>query len=105
MCHDLLEVRVAWIYLLFIAGSQIFVILAITVLYPPSVQTTVSFVNCGNATAVAALQAAGALVEATRAACEEQATPAFEVDVRGQTVMLSRLEQSTVFYHQAPESS
>ena len=30
-CHHFFQVRIAWLYLLFIAGSQIFVILAITV--------------------------------------------------------------------------
>ncbi|CAK9001447.1 Uncharacterized protein SCF082_LOCUS6929 [Durusdinium trenchii] len=94
------DVRIAWLYLLFIAGSQIFVILAITVLYPPSVQSTTTWVNCGNLTAVEALHRTGALASASTADCIEAATPAFEVDLRGETVMMYTLEQSTEFYHQ-----
>eukprot|EP00438_Fugacium_kawagutii_P036374 Skav223640 [mRNA] locus=scaffold46:390846:396532:+ [translate_table: standard] len=94
------KVRIAWLYLLFIAGSQIFVILAITVFYPPAVQTVTTWINCGNSTAVAALHQRGALPLASQETCESMATPAFEVDVRGQTVMMHTLETPTEFYHQ-----
>lgn len=94
------DVRIAWLYLLFIAGSQIFVILAITVLYPPSVQNSTTWIDCGNSTAVAALHQKGLLSFPSRESCESAASPAFEVDVRGQTVMMHTLETSTEFYHQ-----
>eukprot|EP00435_Cladocopium_sp_Y103_P036296 s2075_g9.t1 len=88
------DVRIAWLYLLFIAGSQIFVILAITV------QNSTAWIDCGNSTAVAALHLKGLLPFASRESCESAASPAFEVDVRGQTVMMHTLETSTEFYHQ-----
>ncbi|CAE7430784.1 unnamed protein product [Symbiodinium natans] len=93
------DVRIAWLYLLFIAGSQIFVIAAITVLYPPTVQQDSAFVNCQNLTAVSALHARGFLAAATTEACEATAEPAFEADVRGQTVMISQVNHATEFYH------
>jgi len=94
------DVRVTWLYLLFIIGSQLLVILAITVVYPPVVGNDAVHVDCANATAVADLHRRG-LLSSPQAGepCQDEGAFAFEADVRGKTVAYYLVEQSTYFYH------
>eukprot|EP00930_Biecheleria_cincta_P004370 TRINITY_DN105285_c0_g1_i1.p1 TRINITY_DN105285_c0_g1~~TRINITY_DN105285_c0_g1_i1.p1 ORF type:complete len:414 (-),score=67.27 TRINITY_DN105285_c0_g1_i1:70-1287(-) len=92
------ELRIAWLYLLFITGSQLFVIAAITILYPPTVQREVAWVDCSNATAVEALHAQGFFDAPAETACLAASAASLEADVRGVTVTLSNVERTVPFH-------
>lgn len=92
------DVRIAWLYLLFIVGSQLFVIALITVVYPPSAQRESAHVDCGNVTSVSALHARGFFSSADETSCLASAVAGFEADVRGRTVTISIVEQVTPFH-------
>eukprot|EP00928_Gymnodinium_smaydae_P024984 TRINITY_DN20049_c0_g3_i2.p1 TRINITY_DN20049_c0_g3~~TRINITY_DN20049_c0_g3_i2.p1 ORF type:complete len:422 (-),score=70.58 TRINITY_DN20049_c0_g3_i2:644-1852(-) len=93
------DVRIVWLYGVFVICSQLFVIYVSTFLYPPSIQTDRVFADCGNATAVAGLHARGFLAEASAESCRSGGTFAFEADVRGVPTAFVVLERSTHFHH------
>merc|ERR1719440_253360 len=89
------QVLIVWVYLLFIAGSQLFVILSVTFWYPPSVGSESLLVVCSNGTAVANAFGQGFLSDASEATCMQDGKFSFEADVRGITMQHHLLEKST----------
>jgi len=92
------DVLIVWALLLFIAGSQIFVILSVTFWYPPAVSTDTILTACSNATAVRDAYSQGFLSEPSANACLEDGKFSFEADVRGELTQHYTLERSTRYY-------
>lgn len=93
------QVRVVWAYLGFIVFSQLYVIVAISALYPPAGSSKTLHIDCENVTKLASLQAQGLIrFPADAESCREEGTFAFEADVRGVTAAYYQLEVSKPFY-------
>ncbi|CAK0834614.1 unnamed protein product [Prorocentrum cordatum] len=92
------QVIVVWLYMIFIVGSQLFAIAAITLWYPLSVQTERAIVDCGNATSLAPLLARGFRDAATGNECRRAGEIAFWTDLHGRQVAYYSLEMTTPFH-------
>lgn len=96
------QVRIVWAYLLFIITSQLFVILAITVWFPPSVNSTAIFVDCANVTSFEELHKRGYLLGAHSIDdCREAAggEASFKADLYGEAREFYKIERGTPFYN------
>lgn len=92
------DVLLVWVFLLFISGSQLFVILSVMFWYPPSVSTSSLLVICGNSTMVKDAFRKGFLSSPSKASCLEAGTFAFEADLRGVPRHYYTLEKSIPYY-------
>lgn len=93
------QIRICWLYFLFIVLSQIFVIVAITLWYPPSAHSVAEYVNCANQTSLHALRVQGFDVSLDRQECEEAGKFSFHADYQGKQVNYYTVEKSTHFYN------
>mmetsp|Transcript_158640 Transcript_158640/g.280188 ORF Transcript_158640/g.280188 Transcript_158640/m.280188 type:complete len:419 (-) Transcript_158640:157-1413(-) len=92
------DVRIVWAFLLFICLSQLYVILSVTLWFPPSVKTASIHIDCSNSTSLAGAHSRGFISAANAETCREVGTYAFDADVRGVTVSYHTLEKSTLYY-------
>eukprot|EP00931_Biecheleriopsis_adriatica_P106781 TRINITY_DN81168_c0_g1_i1.p1 TRINITY_DN81168_c0_g1~~TRINITY_DN81168_c0_g1_i1.p1 ORF type:complete len:414 (+),score=54.64 TRINITY_DN81168_c0_g1_i1:39-1244(+) len=96
------QVRIVWAYLFFVIFSQLFVILAITVWYPPAVDSSFVYADCSNVTSFEGLRRRGFLLEAHHSSqdCREAGggEVAFVADVQGVPREFYKLEIATHFY-------
>lgn len=96
------QVRIVWAYLMFIVTSQLFVILAITVLFPPTVNNASTFVDCANVTSFEELHKRGYLLDARSADdCREAAggEVSFKADLYGAARDFYKIDRGTPFYN------
>merc|ERR1719316_471264 len=92
------DVLIVWVFLLFISGSQLFVILSVTFWYPPSVSTESRLTICSNSTSVGDAFSEGFLSDPSETACLEAGKFSFEADVRGIPMRHYPLERSTPYF-------
>jgi len=95
------QVRVVWIYLLFLVFSQLFVVISITVMFPPAVKSGMAFVDCQNTTSFGVLHKRGFLFGDTPEECIEAGDNevAFVADAYGSPREFYKVEQQVFFYN------
>jgi hypothetical protein len=87
--------------LIFIVFSQLFVIISITVMFPPAVQTATTFVDCQNTTSFAGLHKRGFMLDVNNTEdCMEAGDNeiAFIADAYGSPREFYKMEKQTMFY-------
>jgi hypothetical protein len=92
------DMLIVWMYLLFIAVSQLFVILSVTFWYPPTVGSDTMLVVCSNKTAVRDAFRQGFISSANESFCLEEGKFSFAADVRGNLSHFYTLEKSTRYF-------
>jgi len=94
------QVRIVWLTFLSIVLSQCFVIVAITLLYPPTVGGDTDYVNCDLQADLERLFRLDVIKSIDADECKEVGFFAFVADVRGKEATYYKIEASSPFYDQ-----